>query len=125
MLSAMLPALLLLFGRPLDTVAKEDRSGPTMQAQCQIGDEAVRLCRFTRVFGDGSFDIELPDRELRLVVDGDRGNLFEVFGPERMVLLPSRYHRDTVHPACWLSNVAGSDPGRICVYKLPRSRTIR
>jgi hypothetical protein len=121
----MLPVLLLLFGRMPDSVTKEDRSGPTRQAQCQVGNEAVRACRFTPILGHGSFDIELLNRELRVIVRGEQGFVFEVFGPTRRVLLSSGYHRDTVHPACWLSNDAESDPGRICVYKLQRARNNR
>jgi hypothetical protein len=119
--SLLMPFLLMLLGGPFDTVANEDRSGPTRQAWCQIGNEQVQPCRFTPVLGNGSFDIALPHRELRLVIDARRGNVFEVFGPERRVLLPSRYHRDSVRSACWLSDIVEEDPSKICVYRSPNA----
>ncbi len=100
-----------------DQVAPADRSGPTRQARCRIDGEPVETCRFTPLFGDGSFNIALAgDHEYRLIVDGERGHVFVVFGPEHRVPLAPVYHRDRADRACWVSDEPGHQPGRICVY---------
>lgn len=100
-----------------DSVAAEDRSGATRDARCRIDDEPVETCRFTPLFGDGSFNIALArDREYRLIVDGERGHLFVVFGPEHRVPLMWGYHRDRADRACWVADEPGHEPERICAY---------
>lgn len=101
---------------PTEAVASEDRSGPSRPARCRIGDGAVQPCTFTPLFGDGSFDIELADRELRVVVRGQQGTAFEVFGPERRVRMEWHYRRDPSDPACWVADLPNSEPSRICAY---------
>jgi hypothetical protein len=99
-----------------DAVAPEDRSGPSRQARCRIGDGPMQPCRFTPLFGDGSFNIELPDGEYRMIVEGDRGDAFAVFGPEKRVPLLWSYRRDPADGACWVSESPDSEPSRICAY---------
>src|SRR4030095_4870087 len=88
-----------------DAVSPEDRSGPSRQAKCKIDHDPLVRCRFTPLFGDGSFNIELPEgRELRIVVEGERGWLFIPMGPEQRVRILTGYHRDKADRACWVTD---------------------
>jgi hypothetical protein len=57
-----IPVSMLALIQPVDAVSKVDRSGPSRQAKCQVDSEPVQSCRFTPLFGDGSFNIELGPR---------------------------------------------------------------
>lgn len=116
--SAMLLAALTLATLTApDEVAPEDRSGPSRQARCKIDDGPARRCRFTPLFGDGSFNIEVGrDQEWRIVVDGHLGHLFEVAGPTKRAPVWGNYRRDAVKHACWLRTGSGDGPRSICVY---------
>ena len=87
--SAVLALLALAASGPsVEGVASEDRSGPSRWARCRIDGKPVSKCRFTPLFGDGSFNIRLKGvDELRVVVSGDSASVFEVFGPEKRVAL--------------------------------------
>ena len=105
-----------------DPVAKEDRSGPSRQATCRTDNDPKVRCRFTPLFGDGSFNIELPKgRELRIVVYGERGWLFVPLSPERRARMGG-YHRDRNDRACWVADepkdsALPGPPDKICVYR--------
>ena len=96
------------------TVSAEDRSGPDRQALCRVDGGASTACIFTPLFGDGSFSVALPNRELRMVVDGDDAVPFEAFGPTHRVPLSVSYRRDPNDKSCW--NVVDG-PGRLCVAR--------
>ena len=102
-----------------DAVSPEDRSGPSRQVKCRLDNGIVEPCRFTPLFGDGSFNIELNEgRELRIVVDGERGWLFVALTPDRRVPMGS-FHRDEKDRACWVADEPLSltrPPDRICAY---------
>lgn len=91
----------------------EERRGPTRQARCRIDGEAERPCAFTPVFGDGSFDIEMPDRQLRLIVDGDEAAPFELIG-ERRIPIVGLLRRDPQDGACWVAEEPGLGLERVC-----------
>jgi hypothetical protein len=91
----------------------EERRGPTRQARCRIDDEAERPCAFTPVFGDGSFDIEMPDRQLRLIVNGDEAAPFELIG-ERRIPIVGLLRRDSQDRACWVAEEPGLGLDRVC-----------
>ena len=105
-----------------DAVSPEDRSGPSREARCKIDQNPVVQCRFTPLFGDGSFNIELPEgRELRIVVDGERGWLFIPVSAEQRVRILTGYHRDKGDRACWVTDdprdaFLPGPPDSICVY---------
>lgn len=105
---------LLAASQPL--VAAYDRSGPSRRATCRIDDGPARRCIFTPLFGDGGFQIDLPDRALRVVVAGERARVFEVFGPEKRVQVAATFRRDAVRRACWVSGRGDSDPRSICAF---------
>jgi len=90
-----------------------DRSGPTRRARCQINDEPEQPCAFTPVFGDGSFDIEMPDRQLRLIVEGEEAAPFELIG-ERRIPIPGILDRDPADRACWVSGDPDATLARVC-----------
>lgn len=90
-----------------------ERRGPSRQARCQIDDEPERSCTFTPVLGDGSFDIEMPERQLRLVVDGDQAVPFELIGARRIPIL-GLLRRDRDDRACWLGTEEDSQLRRVC-----------
>lgn len=90
-----------------------ERRGPARQARCQIDREAERPCTFTPVFGDGSFDIEMPDRQLRLIVDGDEAAPFELIG-ERRIPIVGLLRRDPQDRACWVADEPGLGLERVC-----------
>lgn len=122
MLSAFALSMLVLLSQPADAVSKEDRSGPSRRVKCQLDNDPVQPCRFTPLFGDGSFNIELKKgRELRIVVDGERGWLFVPITPEQRVRMLNGYHRDKTDRACWVTDDPRDEtlpgpPDRICVY---------
>lgn len=91
----------------------EDRSGPTRQARCEINDEAPVRCSFTPVLGDGSFDIDTPDRQLRLVIDGNEAAPFERIGARR-IPLPGLLRRDPDDRACWITDDPDATLTRVC-----------
>jgi hypothetical protein len=108
--------LLLALSGPADSIAPEDRSGPTRPARCEIDGKPARPCQFTPLFGDGSFDILLADRQqYRVVIDGEHASVFVVMGPQKRVPLTWPYHRDAVRRACWVTD-ADDSPQSICVY---------
>ena len=117
-----LAVLLLALSQPVDAVSEADRSGPSRQAKCQIDNEPAQSCRFTPLFRDGSFNIELgPRRQLRVVVSEERALLFVGIDPDKQVRTDVVLHRDQRDRACWVADfprdltVAGP-PNRICVY---------
>lgn len=117
-----LSAVLLLLAHQIDAVSDEDRSGPSRQARCKIDNEQMRRCRFTPLFGDGSFNIELgPRRQLRLVIFDGRALLFVGIDPDKQIRTDVALHRDRVDRACWVADVQrdlreAGPPNRICVY---------
>jgi len=118
-----MPAIFLasIFAATLapDAVSADDRSGPSRQVKCRLDNGRPEACRFTPLFGDGSFNIELSEgRELRIVVDGKRGWLFVPLSPDRRSALGS-FHRDEQDRACWVADIPLSmtrPPDRICAY---------
>lgn len=92
---------------------EEERRGRSRQARCRIGDEPEQPCTFTPVFGDGSFDIEMPDRQLRLIVDGEEAAPFEVIG-QRRIPIPGLLRRDPADRACWVAQDADAGLSRVC-----------
>ena len=92
---------------------EEERKGPTRRARCQIDDEPERPCDFTPVFGDGSFDIEMPDRQLRLIVSGSEAAPFELIGTRRIPIV-GLLQRDPNDPACWVSDDSDAILKRVC-----------
>ena len=114
--------LLLALSKPVDAVSGVDRSGPSRQARCKIDNEPVRSCRFTPLFGDGSFNIELgPRRQLRLVISEERALLFVGIAPDKQIRTDVVLHRDRRDRACWVADVTrdlrvAGPPNRICVY---------
>ena len=100
-----------------DAVAPEDRSGRSRQARCKIDGGHLQKCRFTPLFGDGSFNIELADgNEYRLVVRGDDASGFVVMGPEKRIRLWWQYHRSKQDRACWVTDEKLGSPQSICAY---------
>lgn len=91
----------------------EERRGPSRQARCRIDDEPEQACTFTQVLGDGSFDIETPDRQLRLVVDGDEAAPFELIG-ERRIPIVGLLRRDPNDRACWVADGEDAVLQRVC-----------
>ncbi len=91
----------------------EERRGPSRQARCRVDDEPERACTFTPVFGDGSFDIEMPDRQLRLIVSGDEAAPFELIGSRRIPIV-GLLRRDPQDRACWISGDADAVLKRVC-----------
>ncbi len=87
--------------------------GPTRQARCRIDDQPERACAFTPVFGDGSFDIELPDRQLRLIVSGEEAAPFELIG-RRRIPLAGLLRRDPQDRACWVAEDPELGLERVC-----------
>ncbi len=119
---ATIALLLLNSWRPAEAVAKVDRSGPTRLVRCRIDSEPVQNCRFTPLFGDGSFHIELNKRrQLRLVMSGESALLFVGISPDRQIRTEVVLHRDKIDRACWVAgNPRGlkpsGPPNRICAY---------
>jgi hypothetical protein len=116
-------ALLLLSSWGLaEAVAEAERSGPSRVARCRIDNEPVQRCRFTPLFGDGSFDIELSERrQLRLVISGRGALLFVGISPDRQIRTEVVLHRDDHDRACWvaahpLNSRLPGPPRRICAY---------
>jgi hypothetical protein len=93
--------------------AEEEKKGPTRRASCQIDDEPERACDFTPVFGDGSFDIAMPDRQLRLIVSGSEAAPFELIGTRRIPIV-GLLQRDPRDPACWVSDDPDAILKRVC-----------
>jgi hypothetical protein len=122
MLSSLALSMLILLAQPADSVSADDRSGPSRHVKCQLDNGPAQPCRFTPLFGDGSFNIELEKgRELRIVVDGERGWLFVPVSPEQRIRILNGYHRDEVDRACWVADgvrdeALAGPPNRICVY---------
>ena len=117
-----IPLALLLLLQSADAVSDEDRSGPTRAARCLLDDEPIRRCWFTPLFGDGSFHIELdPDRQFRLVVNGEIGHFFTSIDRDRHVRsFGPVYRRERQDRACWAAPAAADGSGRprrICVYR--------
>ena len=92
---------------------EQEKRGPTRQARCRIDDEPERACAFTPVLGDGSFDIEMLDRQLRLIIDGDEAAPFELIGARR-IPIPGLLDRDPEDPACWVSGDPDASLKRVC-----------
>lgn len=119
----ILLALIFVATLAPDAVSPEDRSGSSRQARCKIDNDSLVPCRFTPLFRDGSFNIELPKgRELRIVVDGERGWLFIPMSPEQRVRILTGYHRAKVDRACWVTDdprdkSLPGPPDSICVYR--------
>lgn len=117
-----LPLLLLALGQPVDAVSEVDRSVPSRRAKCQIDSDPVQPCRFTPLFGDGSFNIELsPRRQLRLVISDGRALLFVGVAPDKQIRTDVVLHRDQRDRACWVADAKrdlslAGPPNRICVY---------
>ena len=100
-----------------DAVAPEDRSGRSREAQCRIDSGSREKCRFTPLFGDGSFNIELPDgNEYRVVVRGEDAWAFVVMGPQKRIRLWWKYHRSAEDRACWVTDDKLGMPHSICAY---------
>lgn len=102
--------------RPQALAAAEEEEverGPTRQARCQIDDEPERPCALTPVFGDGSFDIEMPDRQLRLIVSGEEAAPFELIGTRR-IPLAGLLRRDPQDRACWVAEEPDLGLDRVC-----------
>jgi hypothetical protein len=100
----------------LATAAREEdreQRGPSRQARCRVNDEPERSCTFTPVWGDGSFDIEMPDRKLRLIVDGEEAAPFELIGARRVPLV-GLLKRDAKDRACWVSDDPDAVLRRVC-----------
>jgi hypothetical protein len=122
MFEALAAAMLILSHHP-DAVADVDRSGPSWQARCRIDDEPLQSCRFTPLFGDGSFNIELEaQRQLRLIVDGEHALLFVGIAPDKQIRTDVALHRDQKDRACWVADVIrdlsiAGPPNRVCVYR--------
>lgn len=93
--------------------ASEER-GPTRSARCEFNEEPQEACSFTAVFGDGSFDVKTPDRNVRLVVEGEEAAAFEVFGADRRVPLPGNFRRDAKDRACWVADDRELPLFRVC-----------
>jgi hypothetical protein len=107
-------------GEPVDAAEpmaqageEKERRGPTRKARCRIDDEPERPCDFTPVLRDGSFDIEMPDRQLRLVVSGDEAAPFELIGTRRIPVL-GLLRRDPGDRACWISQDEDAMLKRVC-----------
>lgn len=92
---------------------EQERRGPTRQARCRIDEEPERPCSFTPVFGDGSFDIEMPDRQLRLIVSDGEAAPFELIGQRRIPVV-GLLQRDPKDPACWVSDDPDASLKRVC-----------
>jgi len=100
--------------RSLSLAAREEeKKGPTRQARCRINDEPEQPCAFTPVLGDGSFDIEMPDRQLRLIVSGSEAAPFERVG-ERRIPIVGLLQRDAQDAACWVSDDPDAVLKRVC-----------
>jgi hypothetical protein len=65
------------------------------------------------VFGDGSFEIVMPDRQLRLIVSGDEAAPFELIGT-RPIPIVGLLQRDAEDPACWVSDDPDAMLKRVC-----------
>jgi hypothetical protein len=123
MLEAIAASILLFAQGPGDAVSAADRSGPSRRARCRLDGEPERSCRFTPLFGDGSFNIELgPQRQLRLVLDGERAHLFVPITPDQRVRMSGTYRRNERDRACWVSEgepapTGAGPPHSICVYR--------
>lgn len=101
---------------PIEDAAEEEegeKRGPTRTARCRINDEPERACDFTPVFGDGSFDIEMPDRQLRLIIEGNEAAPFELIGARRIPIV-GLLQRDPGDPACWVSDDPDASLKRVC-----------
>jgi hypothetical protein len=90
-----------------------EKKGLTRQARCRIDDEPERACDFTPVLGDGSFDIVMPDRQLRLVIEGNEAAPFELIGQRRIPIV-GLLQRDPGDPACWVSDDPDAILKRVC-----------
>ena len=105
-------------GQSEEAVAQEphdDRSGPTRRARCNINEEGMEPCMFTPVMGDGSFDIETADRDIRIVISDGEGAVFERIGA-RNIPLPGGFQRDGDDPACWATDDPDATVRRVCAY---------
>lgn len=98
---------------PASAEEPAEKRGSTRQAACRIDDEPEQECAFTPLFGDGSFDIDMPDRQLRLIVDGDEAAAFEVIGARR-IPLPGLMRRDSKDRACWVAQDQELGLQRVC-----------
>jgi hypothetical protein len=118
----VLSVLMLALSQPVGAVSEVDSSGPSRLAKCQIDNEPIRRCRFTPLFGDGSFNIDLgPRRQIRLVVSEGRALLFVGIAPDKRIRTDVVLHRDRRDRACWLADTKrdlslAGPPNRICVY---------
>ena len=87
----------------------------------------MQTCRFTPLFGDGSFNIELSaDRQLRLVLGDEHALLFVGIAPDKQVRTDVMLHRDQKDRACWVADVirdlsVAGPPNRICVVSAKKS----
>jgi len=118
-MSSILALALLQTASNSPMVAQEDRSGRSRTATCQMDHGPKSQCVFTPLFGDGSFQIDLDGtdaRSLRVVLDGDRAHVFEVFGPTKRVALLWTYYRDPTRPACWITDTKDVEPQSICAF---------
>lgn len=125
MLTSLAFSMLLAALSP-DAVASVDRSGPSRRARCRLDNAPIQRCRFTPLFGDGSFNIELsPERQLRLVRGGaeERAYLFVPIAPDKQIRMFDTFRRDHRDRACWVSEAKRigpkneGPPSRICVYR--------
>jgi hypothetical protein len=91
-------------------VAADERSGPSRQIRCSVGQRDETACTFTPLFGDGSFQLDGPDIAVRLLIIDGEGSLFEVFGPERRVPVGGTYIRNPRDRACWITTSDGPSP---------------
>lgn len=92
---------------------EQEKRGPTRQARCRIDDEPERACAFTPVFGDGSFDIEIADRQLRLIISDGEAAPFELIGQRRIPMV-GLLQRDPRNPVCWVSDDPDASLKRVC-----------
>lgn len=95
-------------------IDEEDEPGTPRQVRCQIGDNPEQDCTLTPLFGDDSFQLDGENVALRMVVTGNEGGLFEVFGPEHRVSVSGVYRRSSPTDPCWVADDAAGPPS-ICI----------
>jgi hypothetical protein len=91
-----------------------DQPGTPRQVRCQIGDNPEQDCTLTPLFGDESFQLDGENVAMRMVVTGNEGGLFEVFGPEHRVPMAGVYRRSSSTDECWVADDAAG-PSPICI----------
>jgi hypothetical protein len=95
-------------------IDEADEPGTPRQVRCQIGDAPEQDCTLTPLFGDDSFQLDGENVALRMVVTGNEGGLFEVFGPEHRVPMAGVYRRSSPSDPCWVADDAAG-PSPICI----------